>query len=290
MSDNLAPLQPPRHEIVEFDGDQLVAVVLPNDGVAVPVRQLCERIGLDVESQVNRLRRHPVLSGALRMVNVDIGGRVVSVSAIIHHRIPYWLAVVDANEVNVATRPKLVRYQQEIADVLGRLFYGETSAPIESGDTSEVATLRTQYRATLDELRQIREMIIATQRQHDTIAATERGLAEVRQELISLGDIVSELQSMQPVSPRQAEYIQRTIRRLAGRVASARAARTGDAPNEENTYALLFGQFKIDMGIPRYDALPMQRYDQALNWLRAKAAEYLPGDPEALPPLQETLL
>jgi hypothetical protein len=38
------------------------------------------------------------------------------------------------------------------------------------------------------------------------------------------------------------------------------------------------------------DALPAAKYDEALVWLRRTAREYLPNDPDALPPLQESLL
>jgi hypothetical protein len=55
-------------------------------------------------------------------------------------------------------------------------------------------------------------------------------------------------------------------------------------------YELLFAQFKMNMGIPRYDALPASKYDLALAWLRSKAQELLPDDTDALPPLQEQLL
>lgn len=36
--------------------------------------------------------------------------------------------------------------------------------------------------------------------------------------------------------------------------------------------------------------LPTGRYEDALTWLRNRAAELLPDDPDALPPLQERLL
>ena len=45
MSDSPGPFMPPRHELVDFHGDQLIAVVLEGDGVAIPLRLLCERIG-----------------------------------------------------------------------------------------------------------------------------------------------------------------------------------------------------------------------------------------------------
>lgn len=36
---------------LQFDGDQLVAVILEGDGVAVPVRLVCAALGLDVGSE-----------------------------------------------------------------------------------------------------------------------------------------------------------------------------------------------------------------------------------------------
>ena len=59
---------------------------------------------------------------------------------------------------------------------------------------------------------------------------------------------------------------------------------------EDNLYQLLFGQFKVEMGIPRYDALPIDKYDAAIAWIERKAAELLPGDPDAVAPRQETFL
>jgi hypothetical protein len=59
---------------------------------------------------------------------------------------------------------------------------------------------------------------------------------------------------------------------------------------EENLYQLLFGQFKATFRLPWYDALPARRYEEALTWLKERAAEFLPDDPNALPPHQEQLL
>jgi hypothetical protein len=173
MSDTSGPFTPPRHEIIDFHGDQLIAVVLEGDGVAIPLRLLCERIGLDADAQAERLRSHAVLAAGLRVVNVEIGGRVRSVMAIIHTKIPFWLATISPEQVNDETRPKLIQYQTELADILARLF---------------------------------------------------------------------------------------------------------------------FGQFKVEMGIPRYDALPIDKYDTAVAWIERKAAELLPGDSDAVAPRQKSFL
>ena len=284
MTSSDTPLQPPRHELVEFEGDRLVAVVLEGDGVAVPVRMMCESIGLDTETQVAQLRQHPVLSAGLRVVNVAIGGRVRSVVALIHHRIPFWLATISPNLVNEATRPKLLRYQQELADILARLFYGEAAGPTVVSAHPEIAALQRRLDATMLELRRIREAIITEQQQLSS------AVQDTQQQLTSLTEIVGELETIIPISPSQAEYIQRAIKRLAKRLHQRRAKDASYRQTEENLYQLLFGQFKVDMRIPRYDALPRRHYDRALVWLDEKAAALLPGDPDALPPHQEQLL
>jgi hypothetical protein len=278
-----APLQPPRHELIEFDGDRLVAVVLEGDGVAVPVRVMCESIGLDTETQVGQLRTHPVLSAGLRVVNVAMGGRIRSVVALIHHRIPFWLATISPNLVNEATRPKLVRYQEELADILARLFYGEAASPTALSANPEIAALQRQLDATVLDMRRIREALIAEQQRLSTT------VHDTQQQLTSLSEIVTELETVIPIVPAQAEYIQRTLKRLAKRLYQQRAKDPSYRQTEENLYQLLFGQFKVDMRIPRYDALPRRDYDRALGWLQEKARTLLPDDPEALPPHQEQL-
>src|SRR6266545_8064078 len=129
MSDTPGPFTPPRHELIDFHGDQLIAVVLEGDGVAIPLRLLCEPIGLDTEAQAERPRNHAVLAAGLRVVNVEIGGRVRSVMAIIHTKLPFWLATISPEQVNDETRPKLIQYQTELADILAHLFYDELASP-----------------------------------------------------------------------------------------------------------------------------------------------------------------
>jgi len=285
MRDSPAPLTPPRHELVDFHGDQLIAVVLEGDGVAIPLRLLCERIGLDTDAQAARLRNHAVLAAGLRVVNVELGGRIRSVMAIIHTKLPFWLATISPEQVNDETRPKLIQYQTELADIVARLFYGEPAAPAPLSADPAIAALQQQFQAALSEMRRAREAIIEEQRR------TNQSVAETQQRLTSLTEIVSELRTLLPISPKQAEYIQRAIKRIATRLYKQRqACGAGHRQTEDTLYQLLFGQFKVDMGIPRYDALPIDKYDVAIAWIERKAAELLPGDPDAVAPRQETLL
>jgi hypothetical protein len=81
------------------------------------------------------------------------------------------------------------------------------------------------------------------------------------------------------------------IKRIATRLHKQRqSSESGYRQTEDNLYQLLFGQFKVEMGIPRYGALPIDKDDVAVAWIERKAAELLPGDPDAVAPRQETFL
>lgn len=284
MDADLLPFTPPREVIVEFDGDRLVAVILEGDGVATPVRLLCESIGLDPDVQMANIRAHPVISTGLRVVNVSGERGVRSVAALLHTMIPYWLATIPPNQVNAASRPKLIRYQREVANVLAQLFYGADAVPEPPAADPAVAALQQRVQDALREVRVARDALLVAQQQY---AAQ---LNEQQRQIESLAEIVTELQEYIPIGPTQAEFIQRSIKHLAQRVVRQRSAVGAADQDARRVYEMLFGRFKLEFKIPRYDALPRRRYAEALDWLERRAAELLPGDPEALPPRQERLL
>jgi hypothetical protein len=83
------------------------------------------------------------------------------------------------------------------------------------------------------------------------------------------------------ITPAQREQIRRAIQQLATHYKK----RTG-----KDIFGLLFFSFCKELGTNRYADLSADKYDAALAWLQHKAADYLPDDPEALPPIQEPLL
>lgn len=284
MSQDLTPFTPPREAVVEFDGDRLIAVILENDGVATPVRLLCESIGLDPDVQMQNIREHPVLSTGLRVVNVTSERGVRSVTALLHTMIPYWLATVPPNLVNETSRPKLERYQREVANVLAQLFYGSDALPESVVADPKVAAMQRRMQDALREVRIARDALLLAQQQY-TVQLTEQ-----QRQIDSIAEIVDELQEYIPLGPSQAEYIQRSIKQLARKAYQQRKGKAFGDQSESHFYEMLFGRFKLEFKIPRYDALPRKQYDAALRWLEQRAAELLPGDADVLPPRQETLL
>ena len=284
-------LQPlPHIEPFDFHGDALIAVIVDGHEVALPIRSVCGALGLDTQSQSERLREHDVLSQGLRIVKIPVGNRVQSVLALNRRYLAFWLATITPSQVSDTARPKLVSYQQELVDVLDSLYGTGEAQAAESGTEPALATINARFAALIAELRITRAALLAAQRQTDAkIDAQDVRLSAV-EELVGgrLTTIQGQLDEAQQrlldtvkITAAQQSVIRRAIERLAKRYQK----KTG-----KSIYDLLHLRFCAELGTPRYDALPAKKYGEALVWLRARAAEYLPGDPDALPPLQESLL
>lgn len=265
-------------ENIQVAGEELVAAILEGEGVAVPIRLVCQALGVSPQKQSEMLREHDALAPGLRIIRVPIGGRIQSVLAILHTHIAYWLGTILPKEVHEDARPKLVRYQTELIAVLNALYGPQVDPSLAPGPLA--TDLLPQYGDVVRQLRALQETLLSlTSGQR----AIQGKVDSIDTRLTKIEDVVEDLQQIQKISAAQAEYIQRAIKRIATR--SQQRTKT-----EANMYERLFAQFKIDMGIPRYDALPAKAYAKALAWLERKADEYLPNDPDALPPLQEQLL
>lgn len=269
------------YEEIVFHGDQLRTVILP-EGVAVPTRLVSQAIGVEPDHQAHQLRNHPVLSEGLRVVRIPDGNQLRPMLAILHTYIPFWLATINPAQVGEAVREKLVSYQRELVHVLDALYGAALPATPDNTTNNEcslVATLRKQQSRLLQELRITRETLLSAQQ------SVAEELTGHDQRMTHLETLVDELQqhiaSHTTISAAQAEIIKKGIQRLATRYQQ----KTG-----QSIFPRLFGRFCADLQTPKYAMLPTGRYEDALTWLRNRAAELLPDDPDALPPLQERLL
>ena len=65
MAEESAALIPTRQQTVEFYGDPIAAAQVGSGEIYVPIRPLCDFLGLGWGSQYNRLRRDEVLRESL---------------------------------------------------------------------------------------------------------------------------------------------------------------------------------------------------------------------------------
>lgn len=280
----------PRVEQFDFHGDSLIAVIIDGREAALPIRSVCTAIGLDTQSQSERLREHDVLSQGLRVVKVPMGNRVQSVLAISRRYLAFWLATITPNLVADGIRPKLVRYQEELVDLLDALYGEGSTQPTTAPGEPSLTTLSQRLSAIIAEMRVTREALLASQRrtdekiaEQDVRLSTVEGLLNERLTTLTgqLDETQQRLLDHVKITAAQQSVIRLAIERLGKRYET----RTG-----KKIYDRLHARFCAELGTPRYDALPAGKYQQALDWLRDRAVEYLPHDPDALLPLQESLI
>jgi hypothetical protein len=285
-----------QYQELSFDGDALTAVIIEGEGVAVPVRTICAILGLDFETQTERLEEHDVLSQGLRHVKVPVSGRVRSTLAILHTYIPYWFATIPARQVHEEYQPKLIRYQEELVLVLSTLYSGETA---QSQTADPLSTLGQRLAAALAEVRLLRDELVQTQRSlfqyqektderfdaQDVRITRIAGLLDEQVRIVrdETQTLQQQIDQTVPISSAQQAHIRLNIQRIAARYKK----RHPDAPK---IFDRLFAEFCLDLGTPRYDALPSGKFPEAIAWLERKAAQFLPNDRDALLPRQESLL
>jgi hypothetical protein len=136
MSDDkeLVPLQVRQ---IDFYGDEITAVVLEQNGrqgVSVPLRPICEYLGLSWSSQLQRLREDEVLSEALSSVllsNTQARQRY-SVICIELEFLPGWLFTLNPKRVRPDLQDKIQKYRRDCYRVLWEAFQQGSFSPAET--------------------------------------------------------------------------------------------------------------------------------------------------------------
>jgi hypothetical protein len=108
---------------VTFYEDQVRSWKDPDGRVFVVLRDPCLALGLDPQWQSEHVKADPLFQGHLGcgQITTSFGTtatRIFSMAGLDLEMIPMWLARINANMVNEAARPKLLRYQRECARVL----------------------------------------------------------------------------------------------------------------------------------------------------------------------------
>ena len=115
-------LVPVREQQVQFYGDQLLAAEGADKQIYVPLRPICDAMGLGWGSQYNRLRRDPVLNEALIVFIMKTVQGDRPMQCLPLKFLPGWLFGVTTARVRPELRDKILRYQRECYDVLWNAF------------------------------------------------------------------------------------------------------------------------------------------------------------------------
>ncbi len=254
----LEALVPVEQKLVEFYGDDVIAVRIADDTVYVPIRPICDLLGVDWAGQRRRINRDPVLE--VEMVGIAVttteGDRQVTrdMQCLPLDYISGFLFGINADRVKPELRERVIRYQRECHKVLseafreGRLTTEPTFDDLLISDSPAVQA----YRMASAIMQMARQQILleAQISQH----ASRLDSHEERLELVEtiLGD------PGRHVTPEQASQISQAVKAIAMKL-SDRSGR--------NEYGGVYGELYRRFGITSYKELPAHRFDAAMDFL-----------------------
>lgn len=145
MTDEKNTLVPVEERVVEFYEDELQGVIVmitpSKRRVFVPVRPICDFLGVAWPAQRNRILRDPVLSTKMEPVLVTTAGGPQEMQCLPLDYLNGWLFGINASRVKEEVRERLIRYQEECYQVLRDAFLGPEPLP-EDMSPNEAALVR----------------------------------------------------------------------------------------------------------------------------------------------------
>ena len=247
MADEQKSLVAVEERSVEFYGDEIkgVRVTRTPSGKSefyVPLRPLCNYLGVSYTGQRERVERDPVLSRKLEAVQLTTAGGPQEMQCLPLDYLNGWLFGINANRVKAEIRERLIRYQEECYIVLREAF----QEPVATDSLAQVEQLG---RALITLARE--------QRAFDhRLGGAEEDIVDVRQRVIALEERVA---PGKPITEDQASHISQAVKLIA----MGLGKRSG-----RNEYGGVYGELYRKFGITSYKALPADKYEKAVTFLK----------------------
>ena len=116
---------------VDFHGSKIYG--LRHTGVVyIAVKPIVDAMGLSWGSQLNRLRRDPILSKGIFKMNIPLGaGGPQEYVCLQLNRVAGWLFTISSNQIKAPeVRAKVLLFQEECYDVLNAHFSANQDGPV----------------------------------------------------------------------------------------------------------------------------------------------------------------
>ncbi|MBP8055076.1 MAG: hypothetical protein KA314_04510 [Chloroflexi bacterium] len=261
MSDTA--LTPIRQQQILFYDDEITAVQAQQGDkviVLVPVRPLCDFLGIDWSAQLQRLRRDPVLSTML-------SGVVITPTPLSPFSNPQemiclpltvlngWLFGVNSSRVKPELREKLIRYQREVYEILAAAFLDRPLSADSSPNAAALIQIREMGRAIMtmaEEQLKFEARLTTVDQRLDKAAYAFADLTK------RINVIEQKLTPANVITEEQASQLSQAVKTIA-----LELAKKSGRPE----FGAVYGEMYRRYGITGYKFLPANQFADAINWL-----------------------
>jgi hypothetical protein len=289
-------LVPVAERQVDFYGDLITGFIAPMPDevlqVFIPIRPLCDYLGLTWAAQYNRLKRDEVLWATVSvMKTVGADGKQRDMICLPLDMLPGWLFGITAKRVKPELQGKITRYRQKCFRVLWEAFQDEIlpspAASIESPGVQELQRIVEMGEAMAHMARQQIEF----QQQQEYLAqrlnkagqvvkAIQEDVADVQDDVaaiqVRLGTVEDKLHPHAYITDEQAAHLAVTVKALAELLTEKHG---------KNQYQGIYNELYRRFGVSGYKLIRRELYDDVLAFLEdwraaAMKGKQLPGGEE----------
>lgn len=253
-------------KIIRFYDDEIVAIREADGTVYVPIRPICNLLGIRWSSQYERINRDPILSDMSRGVLVTrtpAAGGAQEMTCLPLDMMHGWLFGIQANRVKPEVREKLLTYQRDCYRVLSEAFLHDeiTHRPepqfehILPSDSPSVQA----YQMAKAVMQMARQQVVIESR----LLSAEDSIAENSDVISTLDSRVQLLEAQGGDKTRQIDNTQASrISQAVKTIALELGKRTG-----RNEFGGVYGELYRRFEIPGYKQLPSVKFEEAIHFL-----------------------
>ena len=264
----------------EFYDVKHIAFLANNRRWYVRLDHLCEQMGVDLAGQRRRIQGNEAISEhyVVMVADTDYQGstRKQEVGFLDLEALPFWLGMIEVNKVKEEIRPRILLYQRDFVRTVFAAYRSEMFSPdlIAEMDTHLPQEERALYEL-MSQFQELRRKVEALNGKLD------KDLASVGLTLGDLGGRVDRIEAKvigeATIYDNQAQTIGEMIVAVGTAMYEANRSKIGKAEAYKNAQM----EFKREFSVHIYSALPLSRYEDAVQFLSHRWQHYRPG--QALP-------
>jgi hypothetical protein len=261
LSEQTPALVPVEERQVDFYGDDITAALVETstqETIYVPLRPLCEYLGLDWSAQLQRLKRDAVLSElqGVVIITTPSGGPQEMVCLPLEY-LNGWLFGINPTRVKPALKDKVIRYQKECYKALAQYFQGETLADRPApAPSSGLAQIRDLGLAIAQMAEQQMALELNVNRAHSRLDLAAQSFKALDQRVTGLE---KRLNPAALITDEQAAEVSQAVKALADYLKSK--------DSSKNHYQAVFSEMYRRFGVSSYKNIKADQFAAVLKFL-----------------------
>lgn len=271
-------LVPVEQRTIDFYGDEIIAVLVKEDRrhqVYVPIRSICDYLGLSWAGQRQRVHRDEILDEVSSECVIHSQGQRRTMLCLPLDYLNGWLFGINASRVNPEVKDNLLRYQRECYRVLADAFLPPdlNVRPVDADDQAlmQLHNMALVIAATTREMLEIKQLSLNNKARLDAAREYLQGINQRLKVVEHQAQVAEQRTRVSVLTEEQAREIQYRVNLIS-------QALTKHKPGEKH-YMGVYEALRQETGATSYKDIPMKGYQAAIafldNWLHAieKAGE-----------------